>query len=50
MPRIYDYMYGVWYESMPSIFNYIKLHRCTINIIKRKKLHRRNFVKIKTLL
>ena len=40
-------MYGVWYEIITSIFNYIKFYICKINITKRNKLHTRNFSKVK---
>ena len=35
----------VWFEIIPSIYNYIKFYRCTVNIIEINKLHRRNVVK-----
>ena len=42
-------MYGVRYEIIPSIQNYINLYICTINIIK-KKMYKRNVVhKVLTL-
>ena len=36
-------MYGVRYEIIPSIQNYINLYRCTIKIFK-KKMYKRNVV------
>ena len=38
-------MYRVWYKIIPSKYKDMKVYRCTINIIKRKKLHRRNVFK-----
>ena len=29
-------MHGVWYEIIASVYDYIKLYRYTINIIKRE--------------
>ena len=31
-------MYGVWYEIIPGIFNYIDFYRYTISIIERKSI------------